>query len=54
MEILNNSKIELSCDDYKRDFVLGIYDAHGHYLDETKLSREDIIDLFHALQKLGI
>lgn len=53
MEILNNDKIELTCDDYKTEFTLAINDVYGHYIDETKLSKEEIIDLFHALQKLG-
>jgi hypothetical protein len=53
MEILNNDKIELTCDDYKMEFTLAINDVYGHYIDETKLSIEEIIDLFHALQKLG-
>ena len=54
MEILNNDKIELTCDDYKMEFTLAINDVYGHYIDETKLSREEMIDLFHALQKLGL
>jgi hypothetical protein len=54
MEILNSNKIELTCDDYKMEFTLAINDVYGHYIDETKLSKEEIIDLFHALQKLDI
>ena len=54
METINNDKIELSCDSYKKEFVLAINDIYGHYIDETKLSREDVIELFHALQKLNL
>jgi len=54
MEILNNSKIELTCDTYKTEFTLAINDVYGHYIDETKLSKEEIIDLYRALQKLGL
>lgn len=54
MDVLNNNKIELTCDDYKLKFTLAINDVYGHYIDETKLSREEMIDLFHALQKLGL
>lgn len=54
MEILSNNKIELTCDDYKLEYVMAVYDAHGHYIDEIKLSREEISELFQALKKIGI
>ena len=54
MEILNNNKIELSCDDYKMEFTLGISDIYGHYIDEIKLSKEEIKELFESLEKLGL
>ena len=54
MEILNNNKIELTCDDYKREFTLAINDIYGHYIDETNLSREEIIELYDALKKLNL
>ena len=54
MEILNNDKIELICDDYKTNFKLSIYDTYGHYIDETVLSRDEVIELYNALEKLGL
>ena len=54
MEILNNNKIELTCDDYKTEFILSINDVYGHYIDEIKLSKEEIKELFESLEKLGL
>jgi hypothetical protein len=54
MDILTNNKIELTCDDYKLDYVMTVYDAHGHYIDEIKLTKEEIKDLYMALNKLNL
>ena len=53
MDIINNGKIELSCDDYGLEYTLGVYDTYGHYIDDVKLSREEIKDIYYALQKLN-
>ena len=54
MNILNNDRIELTCDDYKLEYTLTLYDVYGHYVEEVKLSKEDIIDLYRALEKLKL
>ncbi len=54
MNIINNDKIELTCDDYKLEYTLAVYDVYGHYIDEVKLSREEIKDLYDALKKLEL
>ena len=35
MDVLNNNKIELTCDDYKLEFTLAINDVYGHYIDDV-------------------
>jgi len=54
MDILNGNKIELTCDDYKLEYVMSIYDVYGHYIDEIKLSKEEIKELYEALKKLNL
>lgn len=54
MNILSNNKIELTCDDYKLEYVMSIYDVNGHYIDDVKLSKEEITELYQALGKLGL
>ena len=54
MNIFSNNKIELTCDDYKLEYVLTVYDVYGHYVDDIKLSKDDIIDLYDSLKKLGL
>ena len=54
MTILSNNKIELTCDDYKLEYVMSVYDVNGHYIDDVKLSKEEITDLYRALEKLGL
>lgn len=54
MTILSNNKIDLTCDDYKLEYVMSIYDVNGHYIDDIKLSKEEITDLYHALEKLEL
>lgn len=54
MTILNNNKIELTCDDYKLEYTMSIYDVNGHYIDDVKFSKEEISDLYKALQKLDL
>ena len=54
MNILSNNKIELTCDDYKLEYVMSIYDVNGHYIDDIKLSKEEITELYQALKKLEL
>ena len=54
MNILSNNKIELTCDDYKLEYIMSIYDVNGHYIDDVKLSREEITELYQALEKLNL
>lgn len=54
MNILSNNKIDLTCDDYKLEYVMSIYDVNGHYIDDIKLSKEEIAELYHALEKLDL
>jgi len=54
MDIINNNKIELTCDDYKLEYTLAVYDVYGHYIDEVKFSKEEIKDLYDALGKLNL
>lgn len=54
MDIINNNKIELTCDDYKLEYTLTVYDVYGHYIDDVKLSKDEIKDLYDALGKLEL
>lgn len=46
---------EINC---SNEFLLTIYDKYGHFLDTLRLEKEDIADIYHALddkkEELGI
>ena len=52
MNILSNNKIELTCDDYKLEYVMSIYDVNGHYIDDVVLTREEVKELYEALDSV--
>lgn len=54
MNILSNNRMELTCDDYGLEYIMSIYDVNGHYIDDIKFSKEEIMDLYHALEKFNL
>ena len=51
-EIYNSDKICIKCDFYGTEFILEFYDVYGHYIDEVKLSKEEIKDLLDGFEKI--
>ena len=52
MNIISNDKIELKYDKYERSYTLTVYDKHGHYIDHVVLTKEEVKELYEALESI--
>ena len=48
-KIIETDKLSIAYDKYCSSFLVTMYDNHGHYIDETTLSREDVKELYEGL-----
>lgn len=49
MDIISNDKIELKYDKYERVYTLSVYDKYGHFIDDVKLTKEDVRNMYESL-----
>lgn len=49
MNIFRSDKIEIEYDSHEREFTVTMYDKYGHYIDSTKVDRDDIKALYESL-----
>ena len=47
-----SDKIEIGYDSYEREFTVSLYDLYGHYIDSTKLDRDDMKALYESLDRI--
>lgn len=47
-----SDKIEIGYDSREKEFTVSLYDLHGHYIDSTKLDRDDMKALYESLDKI--
>jgi hypothetical protein len=47
-----SDKIEIGYDSREREFTVSLYDLYGHYIDSTKLDRDDMKALYESLDKI--
>jgi hypothetical protein len=46
-----SDKIEIGYDSREKEFTVSLYDLYGHYIDSTKLDRDDMKALYESLDK---
>ena len=49
MNIFRSDKIEIEYDSHEREFTVTMYDKYGHYIDSTKVDRDDMKALYESL-----
>ena len=49
MNIFRSDKIEIEYDSREREFTVAMYDKYGHYIDSTKVDRDDMKALYESL-----
>jgi hypothetical protein len=47
-----SDKIEIGYDSREKEFTVSLYDLYGHYIDSTKLDRDDMKALYDFLDKI--
>lgn len=47
-----SDKIEIEYDSREREFTVSLYDLYGHYIDSTKLDRDDMKALYESLDRI--
>jgi hypothetical protein len=52
MNVFRSDKIEIEYDSHEREFTLTMYDMHGHYIDSTKVDRDDMKALYESLNEI--
>ena len=51
-KIIETDKLSISYDKYCSEFLVSMYDNHGHYIDETELSKEDVAIIIKGLDEV--
>ena len=51
-KIIETDKLSIAYDKYCSEFLVTMYDNHGHYIDETELSKEDIAIIIKGLDEV--
>lgn len=51
-KIIETDKLSIAYDKYCSSFLVTMYDNHGHYIDETELSREDMVAIINGLDEV--
>ena len=49
MNVFISDKIEIEYDSREREFTVTMYDKYGHYIDSTKVDRDDMKALYESL-----
>ena len=52
MNIFRSDKIEIEYDSREREFTVTMYDKYGHYIDSTKVDRDDMKALYESLNEI--
>ena len=52
MNIFRSDKIEIEYDSREREFTVNMYDKYGHYIDSTKVDRDDMKALYESLNQI--
>ena len=52
MNIFRSDKIEIEYDSHEREFTVTMYDKYGHYIDSTKVDRDDMKALYESLNEI--
>lgn len=52
MNIFRSDKIEIEYDSREREFTVIMYDKYGHYIDSTKVDRDDMKALYESLNEI--
>ncbi len=50
--IIETDKLSVEYDKFGKEYKVTIFDTHGHYIDDTLLSREDIKLLYEGLDAI--
>jgi hypothetical protein len=51
-KIIETDKLSIAYDKYCSNFLVTMYDNYGHYVDEVKLSKEDIAIILEGLEEI--
>lgn len=51
-KIIETDKLSIAYDKYCSEFLVTMYDNHGHYIDETELSKDDIAIIIKGLDEV--
>ena len=52
MNIYSSDKIEIEYDSYNKEFTISVYDTYGHYIDSTKVDKDDMKELYRSLDEV--
>lgn len=47
-----SDKIEIEYDSREKEFTVSLYDLYGHYIDSTKLDKDDMKALYEWLNEI--
>ena len=51
MNIFRSDRIEIEYNSREREFMVSISDTYGHYIDSTKVDKDDMKALYEALNE---
>ena len=49
---IETEKLGISYNEYEKEYTISIYDTYGHFIDDVKLSREEMKYLYDGLDKI--
>lgn len=49
---IETEKLTISYDENAREYLLSIYDTYGHFIDDVKISKEEMKYLYEGLDKI--
>lgn len=52
-QIYNSDKLCITSDTYGREYVFEVYDSYGHYIDEVKFSKEEMVEFVDDIVKFS-
>lgn len=52
MNVYTSDKIEIEYDSREREFTVTMYDKYGHYIESTKVDRDDMKALYESLNEI--
>ena len=52
MNVYTSDKIEIEYDSREREFIVTMYDKYGHYIESTKVDKDDMKALYESLNEI--